>query len=158
VNVTCDKCQDNDPDCKSCHGHPYVPCKEAGCVMWMRPGYEAWKSADEVLREAGAHMAGAREYATQAMPMSTFGDLLKEGETRYTGAGNGPWQKTEKLDQIDLVFCDNMAEFLTNSSGLSPDSTTLGHCVARLVKELRAERGWPTPPKVEPNFKYADEK
>jgi hypothetical protein len=92
------------------------------------------------------------------MPMSSFGELFKEGEKRYTGAGVGPWQKTEKLDQIDLVFCDNMAEFLTTAKDLSPDLVTLGQCVERLVREIRADRGWPTPPKIEPNFTYTEEK
>lgn len=143
MNITCDKCRDTDPDCQSCHGHPYVSCKKAGCVMWMRDGYEEWRSVGDVMREGVALMAGARQFAVNAMPMSTFGDLLEKGRQRYLN-GNGSWEKKEPLDQIDLVYMEAMEEPVPS------------RVIARLVQELRTERSWPTPPKVEPNFTYVD--
>ena len=154
MNVTCDKCRDTDPECKFCHGHPYVNCRDAECVLWMREGYQEWKTGAQVLHEAMKKQPNLTEYASKAMPMSTHEQLLKEAEERYTGGGVGPWQEPEMLDQIDLVFCDNMAQFIANQTGLAPDLVTLGQCVGRLVKEVRAARSWPTPLKIEPNFKY----
>jgi len=154
VNITCDKCRDTDPECKFCHGHPYVNCRDAQCVLWMRQGYQEWKTGADVLHEAMKKQPNLTEYASMARPMSTHMELLKEAEERYTGGGVGPWQKGEMLDQIDLVFCDNMAEFLASANNLNPDYRVLGQCVERLVKEIRDARSWPTPPKIEPNFKY----
>jgi len=141
MNTTCDKCRDTDPECKSCHGHPNVPCKQAGCVLYLRDGYKEWRSIADVMHEGAALMAGGLEFATQAMPMSSFGDLLEKGRKRYIN-GDGSWEKTEKLDQIDLVYMEAMEE------------PAPSRVIARLVQELRTERGWPTPCKVEPNFTY----
>ena len=111
--------------------------------MWMRDGYEEWRSVGDVMREGGALMAGARQFAVNAMPMSTLGDLLEKGRQRYLNS-NGSWEKKEPLDQIDLVYMEAMEEPVPS------------RVIARLVQELRAERSWPTPPKVEPNFTYVD--
>ena len=85
----------------------------------------------------------AMQFAVNAMPMSTLGDLLEKGRQRYLNS-NGSWEKKEPLDQIDLVYMEAMEEPVPS------------RVIARLVQELRAERSWPTPPKVEPNFTYVD--
>jgi len=154
MNVTCDKCRDADPECKFCHGHPYVNCRDAECVLWMREGYQEWKTGAQVLHEAMKKQPNLTEWMRMASPMMSHEELLAKAEERYTGGGVGPWQKTEMLDQKDLVFCDNMAQFIANQTGLAPDIVTLGQCVGRLVKEIRDARSWPTPSSHKPNFKY----
>jgi len=153
MNVTCDKCRDADPECKFCHGHPYTNCRDAECVLWMREGYQEWKTGAQVLHEAMKKQPNLTEYASKARPMSTFNALLDEARERYApGTGPSPSSKTEMLDQVDLVFLENMVQPYKSDSG--PAGRLCAH-IDRLVKEVRAARAWPTPPSHKPNFKYA---
>jgi len=148
MNIMCSVCNDNDPNCVACHGHPYVTCAKAGCVLYLQAGYKEWKTGAQVLHETAKMGINLTEYASKAMPMSTYEQLLKAAEEQYTGVGVGPWQKDEMLDQMDLVFCDNMAEFLEIANNLPQDYRVLGQCIERLVKEVRDARNWPTPPRI----------
>ena len=141
MNITCDNCRDNDPECKECHGHPYVTCEKAACVLWMRDGYTKWRTGLEVLHEAAMKVPNLTEYASKAMPMSTHEELLKESRQRYE-PGTGPWSKDDMLDQIDLVHLEALIEPVP------------GRIIKRLVKEVRDARSWPTPLHIEPNVTY----
>ena len=92
------------------------------------------------------------EYASKGRPMSTYGDLVAEARERYE-PGKGPWSKEEVLDQVDLVYLEDFADHYRFHSD---DRGLLSGCLRRLVEELRTARSWPTPPKIEPDFKYVE--
>jgi hypothetical protein len=97
-------------------------------------------------------LKGVTEYAVKARPMSMFDELAREAEKRYE-PGVGPWGKTEDLDQVDLVHLERCVEPM----GIYSDMRGLmSGMVDRLVEEVRRARGWPTPPRVEPNFCYVE--
>jgi len=93
------------------------------------------------------------EYASKGRPMDRYGMLLEEAKERYK-PGTGPWSKEPgKMDQVDLVYLENMAEAYKVDS--SPKGLLAG-CIEVLVAEVRKARGWPTPPRIEPSFTYVD--
>lgn len=74
--------------------------------------------------------------------MAMWKELLAEAKERYE-PGKGPWSKKEPLDQVDLVFL----EHLTHQYAIYSDPKgLLSGCLRRTIEEVRAARGWPTPP------------
>jgi len=74
--------------------------------------------------------------------MSLRQNLLREAQARWT-AGKGPWSKDPgELDQVDLVYLEDLADslvFYSDERGL------LSGCIQTLVDEVRNARGWPKP-------------
>lgn len=89
-------------------------------------------------------------YITAVQPMSTYAELARQARERYE-PGTGPWTKGDDLDQVDLVHLEEAARSVSIYSDMRG---LLAGCVERLLVELRVARGWPTPPKIEPNFTY----
>lgn len=93
------------------------------------------------------------EYASKARPMSTYECLLEESKKRYE-PGTGPWSKKPgDLDQIDLIYLEDLAE---GYKVLSCERGLMSGCIESLVAEVRQARDWPTPPRIEPAFEYVD--
>ena len=87
------------------------------------------------------------EYATRAYPMSLRSALVEEAKRRYE-PGTGPWSKeVGELDQVDLVFFEEMVKpymIYSDPKGL------MSGVIELLVREIRQARGWPTPPDDHP--------
>lgn len=72
--------------------------------------------------------------------------LAQEALARYE-PGTGPWSKEGPLDQVDLVFLEEMTHLYSH---FSDPRGLLSGCVNRLVDEVRHARGWEPPPDVAP--------
>ncbi len=76
---------------------------------------------------------------------NTWDVLLAEAKDLYE-PGRGPWNKsTGELDQIDLVYLENMAD---GYSVYSDPRGLLSSCIKLLVAEVRNARDWPTPDRL----------